>query len=145
MYKYGYNLLISVRSESLSHQLKQAKSNSEMAKQELKDYKDKASRILQVIIIPQSTHKNLHSMLSVLVTVYDIYYDCLIVKSKDKLIASMSAGAGADNSFDMSAGVSAELEQERNLLRTELQQSVATIDSLRMELQVCSSKYLTLL
>jgi len=87
---------------TLSQQLKHSKLNAETVKQELTDYKEKATRILQ---------------------------------SKDKLITSLRDGGEAGLSSDLSAGISAEIEQEKSLLRQELQQSASNVESLRMEVQ----------
>lgn len=43
---------------------------------------------------------------------------------------------GAGLPSDLSAGINAEMEQEKTMLRQELQQSASTIESLRMEVQV---------
>ena len=63
-------------------------------------------------------------------------------QSKDKLISSMrdSGNAGsAEFGSEISAGIAAEMEQEKTLLRQELHQSSSIIESLRMEVQVSVS------
>ncbi|XP_067942282.1 golgin subfamily A member 5-like [Watersipora subatra] len=91
------------KSEMLAQQLKHSKLNVDSVKQELSDYKEKATRILQ---------------------------------SKDKLISSMQAsGATGEFGSEISAGITAEMEQERGMLRQELQQAGSSIESLRMEVQ----------
>lgn len=46
-----YFILCTGKANDLTNQLKAAKQNAESAKQELADYKEKAARILQVILL----------------------------------------------------------------------------------------------
>ena len=119
------------RNDLLSKQLNQSRLNAEAAKTELAEYKDKASRILQVEPPPSPLTARLSI---VLLTVH------LVPQSKDKLITSMrdnGGRVGEEADTDLATSISSELEQEKGMLRQELQQSLSTIDSLRMEIQVC--------
>ena len=49
-----------------------------------------------------------------------------------------ASGATGEFGSEISAGITAEMEQERGMLRQELQQAGSSIESLRMEVQVSS-------
>ena len=65
------------------------------------------------------------------------YLQCTyLLQSKDKLITSLREGGEGGVGSDVSAGITAEIEQEKSLLRQELHQFASTVESLRMEVQV---------
>ena len=55
------------------------------------------------------------------------------------MITSLREGGEGGVGSDVSAGITAEIEQEKSLLRQELHQSASTVESLRMEVQVSTA------
>ena len=70
------------------------------------------------------------------IKVTDYLHCTYLLQSKDKLITSLREGGEGGVGSDVSAGITAEIEQEKSLLRQELHQSASTVESLRMEVQV---------
>ena len=57
----------------------------------------------------------------------DYLHRTYLLQSKDKLITSLREGGEGGVGSDVSAGITAEIEQEKSLLRQELHQSASTV------------------
>lgn len=125
-----------LRLDELQQQLKSAKAAAETAKQELQDYKHKASRILQVGLC-----FHFCCVFCSLSTRLACFSWCLRLQSKEKLISSLKEGSGLD-ALDGSGTMAVELEElrhEKELQRDEIQKLQGQIHTLRSELQVRDS------
>ena len=69
---------------------------------------------------------------------YNLIYNhhMFFFQSKDKLIASLRSGSGSSAEHTVSSLELDEAQQERDMLRTELQQTRGTVETLRTDLQV---------
>ena len=115
--------------------VKNAKVNLETARQELKDYKEKAGRILQVIKSFSSIlHSGFHWLPFRLVS--RERPGSSFQQAKDKVISTLRGGGGGEELLGVTSTEHEEACRERDLLRDELNQLRYRTEQLKADLQV---------